>query len=88
MTKYPRHFTTEEYKMNQQSKKVLIRKWLESGKAITPKEAYSMFGSMRLAAIIHDLKQDGFKFETEIIKNGRSKYARYRLDLPTTLFPN
>jgi len=86
MTKYPQHFSQEEYKVNQETKKAQIRKHLETGQSITPQEAYNIFGSMRLAAIIHDLKQDGYKFKTEIIKNGRSKYARYKLDLPTTLF--
>ena len=84
------HNTDEEYVMNQKSKKELVRDYLESGKSITPAEAYEMFGSMRLAAIICDLKKDGYKSHTEIVKkkDSRIKFARYKLDLPTTLFPS
>ncbi len=82
--------TDEEYVMNQKSKKELVREYLETGMSITPAEAYEMFGSMRLAAIICDLKKDGYKFHTEIVKkeNSRVKFARYKLDVPTTLFPS
>ena len=79
-----------EYGKRQKTKKEKVRDYLETGKSITPAEAYEMFGSMRLAAIICDLKKDGYKFHTEIVKkkNSRIKFARYKLDLPTTLFPN
>ena len=85
------HYTSKEYIMNQISKKDMVRDYLETGKSITPEEAYKMFGSMRLASIIHDLKGDGYKFKTEIINQnneGRKvKFARYSLDIPTNLFP-
>tara|TARA_R100000152_G_scaffold19922_1_gene12608 strand:- start:268 stop:522 length:255 start_codon:yes stop_codon:yes gene_type:complete len=79
-----------EYGKKEKTKKEKVRDYLETGKSITPAEAYEMFGSMRLAAIICDLKKDGYKFHTEIVKkkNSRIKFARYKLDLPTTLFPN
>lgn len=79
-----------EYGKKEKTKKEKVRDYLETGKSITPAEAYEMFGSMRLAAIICDLKKDGYKFHTEIVKkkNSRIKFARYKLDLPTTLFPS
>mgnify|MGYP003131576318 FL=1 len=79
-----------EYGKREKTKKEKVRDYLETGKSITPAEAYEMFGSMRLAAIICDLKKDGYKFHTEIVKkeNSRIKFARYKLDLPTTLFPS
>jgi len=75
-----------EYIMNQKSKKDKIRNWLEEGRSITPKDAYEMFGSMRLASIIHDLKADGYTFNTEYVRKGNSKYAKYSLVIPSTLF--
>ena len=72
--------------MNQKSKKDKIRNWLEEGRSITPKDAYEMFGSMRLASIIHDLKADGYTFNTEYVRKGNSKYAKYSLVIPSTLF--
>tara|TARA_Y100000310_G_C20512380_1_gene729507 strand:+ start:771 stop:1043 length:273 start_codon:yes stop_codon:yes gene_type:complete len=86
------HYTSEEYTMNQISKKDKVRHHLETGKSITPEEAYSLYGSMRLASIVHDLKGDGYKFKTEIInqnnKGQKVKYARYSLEVPETLFPD
>lgn len=62
-----------------------IKKFLLSGKSLTPLEALSLFGAYRLAAHIQVLrKRDGMNIVTKIQKDvtGRS-YARYSL-LPTT----
>ena len=68
------------------TKKDKILNWLESGKSITPKEAYLQFGSMRLASVVHDLKAEGYVFKTEYIREGSTKYAKYSLSIPSTLF--
>ena len=52
---------------------------LRRGHAITPLEALSMFGTLRLAARIDDLKADGFAFDVEMVRRGRKKFARYTL---------
>lgn len=62
-----------------ESQTVLIRKHLESGKTITPLEALSMYGCLRLGARIYDLRQDGLPIKTEIKRNGRKRFAEYSL---------
>lgn len=62
-----------------ESQTVLIRKHLESGKTITPLEALSMYGCLRLGARIYDLRQDGLPVKTEIKRNGRKRFAEYSL---------
>lgn len=54
-----------------------VRKHLESGKSITPLEAYDLCGTIRLGAIIYRLRHR----ENMPIKNLNSKntYARYTL---------
>lgn len=47
---------------------------------ITPLEALSKYGCMRLASRIAELKQMGFNIETEMVTNERGKkHALYRL---------
>lgn len=65
--------------LNMESQTVLIRKHLESGKTITPLEALSRYGCLRLGARIYDLKQDGLPVKTEIKRNGRKRFAEYSL---------
>jgi hypothetical protein len=57
----------------------LIRQHLESGKSITPLEALSMYGCLRLGARIYDLRQDGLPIKTEIKRNGEKWFAEYSL---------
>jgi len=69
-----------------ESQKDVIRKALYAGRAITPKDAEEMCGSMRLAAIIHELRhKEGMNISTSegTCKNrmgGISTYAVYRLE--------
>ena len=46
--------------------------------SLTPLEALNAFGCFRLAAIISDLRRDGYDIETEISK-GKKHYAIYTL---------
>lgn len=57
-----------------------ILKWLQSGKKINPIQALNKFGCMRLARVIHELKQGGVDITSEMVrtKDGK-KYARYEL---------
>ena len=57
----------------------LIRQHLESGKTITPLEALSMYGCLRLGARIYDLKRDGLRIKTERKTNGKKWFAEYSL---------
>lgn len=62
------------------TQKELVREYLEAGKALTPAKALAQFGSFRLAAVIHKLKQEGMDIistrNTDAV--GR-QYAEYRL---------
>tara|TARA_R100001163_G_scaffold59465_2_gene48244 strand:- start:807 stop:1046 length:240 start_codon:yes stop_codon:yes gene_type:complete len=60
-----------------------IRHYLESGGKITPLEALDKFNCMRLAAVIHTLREEGLEVMTKTIKNGKKSYAQYYLEHPT-----
>ncbi len=46
---------------------------------ITPLEALQMFGCFRLSAIIYNLKKQGYKIKTEIVKIETKHFANYKL---------
>lgn len=56
-----------------------IRSWLRSGRAITPVEALNRFGCMRLAARIHELRQQGLPIITKRVQRNGATVARYRM---------
>ena len=58
-----------------------IKHFLECGNKLTPLEALDKFGCMRLAAVIHVLKEQGCI--TNMIKNQNKTYAEYYLENPT-----
>lgn len=61
-----------------QKQKVL--KWLKSGRALTPIQALEQFGSFRLGAIIHELRNEGYEIKTTLIKNRYgNQFAKYKL---------
>jgi len=60
-----------------ESQNELIRKWLESGKRITPLEALHEFSCFRLSARIYDLRQKGMRILARtkpIMAGGKTKY--------------
>lgn len=57
-----------------------IKAHLESGKSITPIDALNEYGCFRLGARIYDLKDTGMNIITEMVQQGRKRYARYRLE--------
>lgn len=62
------------------TQKEMIRDHLMHGLSITPAKAFAEYGTMRLAAYIHELRQEGLDIETVQRKamNGRP-YGEYRL---------
>jgi helix-turn-helix protein len=62
------------------SQNEIVLKHLKSGRSLTPGAALDRFGIFRLAARIHDLKQQGHRIETHTVKFGRKKWASYLLD--------
>jgi hypothetical protein len=62
------------------SQKAQVKDWLSKGKSITPMEALEMFGCMRLAAVVFELRDEGMAIETEKYLTPSGKYvARYRI---------
>ena len=65
------------------SKSSLILKHLQSGGKLTQLDCYppSKFTTIRLGAIIKDLRDRGYDIKTELIANkGSGKYARYYIE--------
>ncbi len=59
-----------------------ILSYLQAGNSITPRDAIQLFGCMRLAARIWDLRQDGHNIVSEDETDGLGKtWARYSLSL-------
>jgi len=49
------------------SQKQQVANYLQSGKSLTPIQALSKFGTLRLAAIIFVLKNEGLKIKTDLM---------------------
>jgi len=58
-----------------------ILKYLKRGRGLTALEAIQRFQTLRLAARIKDLREEGHPIQTEIVtdRNTGKRYARYRL---------
>ena len=66
------------YNENQQSSAsqcAQIRAWLLGGNKLTSLEALNLFGCMRLASRIHDLRERGMDIHTERITTPSGKYV-------------
>lgn len=60
-----------------QNKTILAH--LQNGKSITPIQALSLYGCLRLAARISNLKADGHDIIPEMVYEGKKRFARYTL---------
>ena len=58
------------------TQKEKVATYLKSGKSLTPIQALTKFGTLRLAAIIFNLKAEGLKIKTEILNVGTKKKPR------------
>ena len=56
-----------------------IVKHLEQHGSITSLEAFATYQVTRLSGLIYALKKRGYKFETELEPQNRSKFVRYTL---------
>ena len=63
----------------QMSKKARVLMYLQTYGSITPKDAYELFQSMRLGALIHDLRHKEPYYNIESKLEGKSNHARYTL---------
>lgn len=60
------------------TQKAQILSYMKQGKTITPLEALTKFGCMRLAARIYEISMS-YDVRVEKIKDGDKTYARYSL---------
>ena len=80
----------KDYEWNNEfpTQKSIIRQHLLDGKSITPLEALRLCGSLRLSAIIYDLREEGLNIKTERLQvSPRKCVARYYINkenLPTS----
>ena len=58
------------------TQKQQVANYLQSGKSLTPIQALTKFGTLRLAAIIFKLKVEGLKIKTELMNIGTKKNPR------------
>ncbi|MBK9404834.1 MAG: hypothetical protein IPN57_09910 [Ignavibacteria bacterium] len=66
--------------MKNKSQSHWILNYLKQNKSgITPLQALSMFGCLRLGARIYDLKQQGHNIETKIVRYQEKHFACYFL---------
>ena len=56
-----------------------IRAHLLRGKPITPIQALNLFGCFRLAAVIFNIREEGYTVDTEMVHKGGKKWASYTL---------
>jgi hypothetical protein len=57
----------------------MLLDYLKKGYSITPLEALRFFGSLRLGALIFDLRSEGYDITTTLVRNDRKQYASYKL---------
>ena len=57
------------------SQRSQIAAYLMAGNHITPLEALNKFGSLRLSAVIFDLKKQGYKINSAQVKTASGKYV-------------
>lgn len=65
--------------MIKQSQSDRVLNYLCTGKPLTPLMALRRFGCMRLGARIWQLKKDGHRIESELVRRGGARVASYRL---------
>ena len=61
------------------TKKQKVLMYLQTYGSITPQDAYELFQSMRLGALIHELRHQDPHYNITSKLEGKSGYARYTL---------
>lgn len=56
-----------------------LRRWILSGKPITPLQALDKFGCLRLGARIMELRNEGYNIMTKMVEKNGKRFARYKL---------
>lgn len=61
------------------TQKIQILNHLQQYSSLTPLESLRLYGCMRLASRIDELRKQGHDIETIMINNGTSRFAKYVL---------
>ena len=72
----------KDYEWNEEfgTQKANVRAWLLKGRSITPLEALNRFGIFRLAAVVHELRDEGLNIITEKFQvSPKKRVAKYYL---------
>ena len=72
----------KDYEWNEEfgTQKANVRAWLLDGRSITPLEALNRFGIFRLAAVVHELRDEGLDIITEKFQvSPKKRVAKYYL---------
>ena len=70
----------KDYECNEDfgTQKANVRAWLLDGRSITPLEALNKFGIFRLAAVVHELRDEGLDIITEKFQvSPKKRVAKY-----------
>lgn len=54
-----------------------IKNYLLKGNKLTPLQALRMFGCFRLSGRVYDLKKEGLKIKTDLVKRNKKVFAQY-----------
>lgn len=57
-----------------------ILQWLQDGNRITGLQALNMFGCMRLASRVAELRKAGHPIIPQMVEKNGKRYAEYRLE--------
>lgn len=68
--------------MKEESQVSAIERYLKTGHPISPRIALSLYGCMRLASRIDELRKRGLPIVTKIIRANGKKWAEYSLVVP------
>lgn len=58
---------------------VRIYRYLATGRTLTPLQALKRFGCLRLGARIYQLKQEGHRIDSRLVRRNGATVAEYRL---------
>ena len=65
-----------------ETQKEAILRHLQSGRSITPLGAWNLYRCYRLSARIWELRNEGYKIQSETVKQGKKTFSSYRLTIP------
>lgn len=66
--------------MTTPTQRAAIRDALLAGDRLTPLDALTRFGCLRLGARVYDLKREGWPITSRLVEHEGKRYAEYRME--------